>query len=68
MHMEINKSLMVMFGVAQWHVPVPILTTVGPLLGLVYIIVLPFIGVAALILAGGYRTTQGLATMRRRLT
>ena len=66
--MEINKSLTGVFGVAQWHVPVPvpILIIVGPLLGLVYIIVLPFIGAAALVLASGYRTTQGLPIMRRR--
>jgi hypothetical protein len=34
----------------------------GPLVGLAYILALPFIGVATLILASGHRLRQGLAT------
>ena len=41
---------------------------VGPLRGLGYIIALPFVGVVALILIGGYRATQSLASMWRRAT
>ncbi len=58
-----------MVGVEVGHrnVLMPIPAIVGPLLGLVYIIVLPFVGVAAFILTSGYRATQSLATMWRRV-
>ncbi len=46
--------------------PVPAIA--GPLLGLGYIMVLPFAGVAAFVLAMGYRGTESLATMWRRRT
>ncbi len=66
--MKTDKSLRVGFEVGHRDVPMPIPAIVGPLLGLVYIIVLPLVGVAALVLASGYRATQSLATMWRRAT
>ncbi len=68
MQMKTDKSLTVGFEVGHRDVPMSIPAIVGPLLGLVYIIVLPFVGVAAFILASGYRATQSLATMWRRAT
>ncbi len=41
---------------------------VGPLLGLAYIVLLPFVGVATIILASGYRAKQGLTNMWRSAT
>ncbi len=66
--MKTNKSLMAGFAVGHGNAAAPILAIVGPLLGLVYIRVFPFVGIAAFILASGYRATQGLATMRCRAT
>ncbi len=66
--MGTNRSLLTRFDIAQWRVPVLILVVVGPLLGLGYILVLPFIGVATLILIIGHHATQSLATLRRRST
>ena len=61
MQMKADKSLMLRFIVGHGDVAAPIPAIVGPLLGLVYIIVLPFVGVVAFILASGYRATQSLA-------
>lgn len=66
--MKTNKSLMVGFEVGHWDAPMPILAIVGPLLGLAYIIALPFIGLISFISVGGYRAKQSLATMWRRAT
>ena len=66
--MKTDKSFMAGIVVGDGDVATPILAIVGPLLGLAYIIVLPFAGVAAFTLAGGYRATQSLATMWRRAT
>lgn len=41
----------------------PLLAVVGPLMGLVYIIVLPFVGAISLVYLGGYRFTKGVATL-----
>ena len=65
--MGTNRSLKSGFDVTQQHVPVPILAIAGPLLGLGYIIVLPFIGIAAFVWISGYRATQRLITMWHRL-
>ena len=63
-----GKSLMVESGITRQHAPVPILVILGPLLGLVYIVVLPFVGVATIILATGRRALQSLNILRRRST
>ena len=56
-----GKGLRGKFGIAQQLIPKPILAIIGLLLGLVYIVILPFIGVAAFILASGYSAVQRLA-------
>ena len=61
--MKTDKGLMVGLEAGRRDVPMPILTIVEPLLGLGYIIVLPFIGFVSFILLGGYRAKQSLATM-----
>ncbi len=66
--MTTDKSLGVGREVGHRNVPTPVLAIVGPLLGLGYIIVLPFIGLVSFIFLGGYRVKQSLATMRRRVT
>ena len=68
MQMKTDKSLMARLEVGHRDVPMPILTIVGPLLGLGYIIVLPFIGLVSFILLCGYRAKQSLATMWRKTT
>ena len=45
-------------------VAVPVLAVVGPLIGLAYILLLPFAGVAAFISACGYRAKQRVASIR----
>ena len=62
MEMKTNKSLMVVLEVGRRDVPLPIQAIAGPLLGLGYIIVLPFIGLVSFILLCGYRAKQSLAT------
>ena len=64
--MKIDKNLMAGFEVGHWDVPMPILAIVGTLLGLGYIIVLPFVGLAGFILLGGYRAQRGLAPIWRK--
>ena len=59
--MVAGKSLREKFGIAQQLIPKPILAIMGLLLGLVYIVILPFIGVAVFILASGYFAAQKLA-------
>ena len=62
MEMKTNKSLMVVLEVGRRDVPLLIQAIAGPLLGLGYIIVLPFIGLVSFILLCGYRAKQSLAT------
>lgn len=57
------KSLMLGSGITRRHGPVPILALIGLLLGLGYIVLFPFFGIAAFILAAGHRTMRSLATM-----
>ena len=66
--MRTNRGLIAGFEVGHRDVPVPLLIIVGPLVGLLYIILLPFIGLVSFISLGGYRAKQGLATMRHRVT
>ncbi len=66
--MRTDKSVMPRFAVGRGDVGMPMPALVGPLIGLAYILVLPFVGLAASILAGGYRAKQGLATMWRNAT
>jgi len=63
MHMEIIKSLMSGSGITRWHCPVPVLILIGLLLGLGYIILLPFIGIVVFILAASQRTMRSLVIM-----
>jgi len=60
--METDESFVEGFEAARWHIPAPILAIVGPLLGLGYIIVLPFVGVGAFIATSFYRIAHRLAT------
>lgn len=41
----------------------PLLAVVGPLMGLIYIIVLPFVGAISLVYIGGYRFIKGVVTL-----
>ncbi len=66
--MKAVKSHLVRFEVSHQDVPIPILLILGPLLGLGYIIVLPFIGLANFILTIGFGATRSLAGIRRRVT
>ncbi len=43
------------------HARMPVPAVVGPLLGLAYILVLPIIGVAVLVVAGGIQVARALA-------
>ncbi len=56
------------FAIGRGDVGMPMPALVGPLIGLAYILVLPFVGLATSILAGGYRAKQGLATVWRNAT
>jgi len=66
--MKTDKSLMVGVAVSRGDAKVPVPAIVGPILGLLYIVVLPFMGVATFILSSGHRAMQSLTTMRRRAT
>ncbi len=66
--MKTNKSTVASSRHSYGDVRIPIPALVGPLLGLVYIMALPFVGITAFILASSYRATQSLATMYRRAT
>ncbi len=68
MPMKAEKGAMVGFEVGDSDAASPILAIVGPLIGLAYIVLLPLAGVAVFILASGYRATQSLASMWRRVT
>jgi transcriptional regulator with PAS, ATPase and Fis domain len=46
----------------------PIPAILGPLRGLGYIVVMPFVGIAALILLSSYRASRSLATLWRKST
>jgi hypothetical protein len=60
--MKANQSLISRFSVGRGEAGMPLPAVMGPLVGLAYILLLPFVGVATLALAGGYRLRQGLAT------
>jgi len=45
-----------------------ILTILGPLRGLGYILVLPFVGIADFVLLSVYRVSQSLAAIRHRVS
>lgn len=47
-------------------IPVLILTILGPLKGLVYLIILPFAGIIEFAVLGVYRTSQVLTAIRHR--
>ncbi len=66
--MKTDKSLMVGAAVSHGDAKVPVPAIVGPILGLLYIVVLPFMGVATFILSSGHRTMQSLTPIRRRAT
>ncbi len=66
--MRTAKGLIAGFDIGHWNVPSPIQATVGPLLGLAYIVVLPFVGLVSFIFLGAYRAKQSVATMWRRAT
>ncbi len=55
-----GKNLVARFDVSQQSLPAPILGIVGPLLGLVYVIILPFIGLVSLTLLGIFRARESL--------
>ncbi len=56
-------------GANRWHgMPVVMLMVVGPLLGLLYFLSLPSIGLVSCLLAGGLRARRGIAAMRRQIT
>ena len=61
------KSRKVWFKDGYDVIKTPILIIIAPLLGLVYIIIFPFVGVAVFILTSGYQVIQSLAKMRRKL-
>ena len=52
--MKATKNLMARLSVEKWDAPMPIIATVGSLLGLVYIVTLPFVGLISLILVSGW--------------
>ena len=66
--MKAEKNLMIGIAGGRGDVGMPMPALVGPLLGLAYIIVLPFVGVATFVAAGSYRAKQGLTTMWHRAT
>ncbi len=66
--MRTDKGLITGFDIGRWKVSPPIQATLGPILGLVYIVALPFVGLVSFILLGGYRAKQSVATIWRRAT
>lgn len=64
--MERGRKLMTRLEAGQSDATVPP-AIVGPLLGLVYFIMLPFVGIAAFILIAGYLAKWSLVAMWRRL-
>ena len=56
-------------GTNRWHgKPAIVLMVVGPLLGLLYFLSLPFVGLTSCLLAGGLRAGRGIAARRRQIT
>ena len=68
MQVEEGQKTRTGFEVTHGGRALPVPAILGPLLGLGYIIVMPFAGVAAFVLAMGYRGTESLTTMWRRGT
>ena len=66
--MKADKSLIMGSSGERGGAGMPMPALLGPILGLAYIVILPFVGVATSILAGSYRAKQGLATMWRNAT
>ncbi|MFQ6122578.1 MAG: PAS domain-containing protein [Dehalococcoidales bacterium] len=67
--MKTAKGLVAEFKVGHRDaLPMPVPAIIGPLLGLGYIIVLPFIGLVSFISIGVYCARQRLATVWRRAT
>lgn len=64
--MRAKRSLEAGVGCGGASIPLPAIA--GPLLGLAYIIVLPFVGIATCILAGGYYVTRNLEMVWHRVT
>lgn len=52
--------------ISQRHFPAPVLAVLGPIFGLVYITILPLIGLVSFALLGLYRTREVLVNARRR--
>lgn len=67
MLMQTDRSLMAELEDGHRNVPRPVPVIAGMFLGLVYIVVFPFIGLIIFILLGGYRTKQSLASIGRRI-
>jgi transcriptional regulator with PAS, ATPase and Fis domain len=61
-----SKSLIRLSGSNSTSSPIPAI--LGPLRGLGYIIVMPFVGVAVPILLSGYQASRSLITLWRKLT
>ncbi len=64
--MKIDKRLWAGLRVNRWHGSMLTSGIVGPLLGLVYIIALPFTGLTSVILLIGYYVKQRIVTFGRR--
>ncbi len=60
--MQSIKSTIARFEVGHSDAAVPVPSIVGPLLGLVYIVLLPCIGIVTFILVGYHRAKQSLVS------
>lgn len=65
-NMETKENSQGGFTVSQWHLPVAGLAVLGPLLGLVYVLALPFVVIAALVITISHRASKVLMTLFHR--
>ncbi len=62
----INHHLLARLDISQWHLPWPVLSILGPIVGLIYVIVLPMLGFVTLVfLCLGYLKAGLAATWRK---
>ncbi len=61
------NHLLAHLDVSQWDLPGPVLSILGPVLGLVYIIVLPIIGFITLVFLGLCYVKANLAATWRKV-
>jgi len=60
MQMKAEKNRAARFDISRWNSRTPVMAIMGPIAGLLYIIALPILGLAALILISAMRVRSWL--------